>query len=358
MKIILMFILGLNMFIDSNAQVNKIFNVNFFSFYEDWKIIGNRDFSELSNILSVYYTPVRNTDVILNTKYASIVGDVNDLNGFSDMQLLARHTLEKDNLSFNGGINIPSGKTKLNFEEFLTSQVISTDLFNLKTPGFGQGLNVFFGATWLKPLSDNFVMGLGVSYQIKGEYQPLKAIPLKYNPSNEISATAGFDLKLNETSTLTGDLTGIFYGTDEISGVEVFSSGARIITNIRYRKFFGFDFLTLTALYRNIALDELQGVFAVLDNQKINPNQFYFNFSYAQRLSSDVTLEYSLFTSFYEKTAAFFSGYNIFGMGINPEFRVTPDLKIPLFLKYSVGLASSQADLKNFELGAGLVLSF
>ncbi|RPI70252.1 MAG: hypothetical protein EHM47_12425 [Ignavibacteriales bacterium] len=354
MKIIFLCIIALSFIKDLDAQVN----INFYSFYEDWRIINNRDFSELTNIFSINYKPLPNTFFMLSSKYASVGGDVNDLNGLSDMQLLGRHTLEKINLSFNGGVNIPVGKTKLNLDEFLTSQVIGTDIFNLKTPGFGQGLNFFFGATWLKQLSDNFVMGLGVSYQIKGDYQPLAINSLEYNPSNEISATAGFDIKLDETSTLTGDLTGIFYGTDKVNDVEIFSSGGRIITNVVYKKYFGFDYLSILGLYRNIGLDQFQGIFALLDNEKINPDQFYFNFTYSQRFSPNFNMKYSLFASIYEKTASFFSGYNIFGIGINPEFKVSSVLSIPVFLKYSIGITSSQADIKNFELGAGLSLSF
>jgi len=358
MKLIYILVFSLTFIINGYSQTSKVLSINFFSFYEDWEIINNRDFSELSNVFSLRYYPASSTDLMLNAKYASIGGDANDLKGFSDMQFLAKHTLTDYNLSFNGGINIPSGKTKLTQEEFLTSQIISNDLFNLKTPGFGQGLNIFFGATWLKALSDNFVIGTGLSYQIKGEYQPLEESSSNYNPSNEISVTAGFDMKLNETSTLTGDLTGIFYGSDELDGEKIFSSGTRLIANILYRKYSGFDYLSIFVLYRNIALDELEGIFAVLDNEKINPNQFFMSLSYSQRLSSQLRFEYRIFSSIFEKTASFFSGYKIFGISVNPEFIISSNLKIPLFLKYSVGITSSESDLQNFEIGAGLGLSF
>jgi len=358
MKLIYIFVFSLTFIITGYSQANKVLNINFFSFYENWEILNDRSFSELSNIVSLNYYPASNTNLMLNAKYASVGGDENDLKGFSDMQILARHTFAEYNLSLNGGINIPSGKTKLNQEEFLTSQVISNDLFNLRTPGFGQGMNIFFGVTWLNALSDNFVIGTGLSYQVKGEYQPLEDNPSKYNPSNEISATAGFDMKLDQTSTLTGDVTGIFYGSDELDGEKIFSSGTRLIADILYKKYFGFDYLSVFALYRNIALDELEGTFAVLDNEKINPNQFYMSLSYSQRLSSKLRFEYRIFSSIFEKTASFFSGYKIFGISVNPEFIISSSLKIPVFLKYSVGITSSESDLKNFEIGAGLALSF
>ncbi|HSP87266.1 MAG TPA: hypothetical protein VLN45_03980 [Ignavibacteriaceae bacterium] len=358
MKLIYIAIFSLSFICNMYSQANKVFGINYFSFYENWEILNDRSFSELSNMLSLNYYPMSSTNFILNAKHASVGGDVEDLNGFSDMQFLARHSLEDYNLSLNGGINIPSGKTKLNQQEFLTSQVISHDLFNLRTPGFGQGMNIFFGLTWLNVLSDNFVIGTGLSYQIKGEYQPLDENPAKYNPSNEISATAGFDMKLDQSSTLTGDVTGIFYGSDQLDGEEIFSSGTRIITDLLYKKYFGFDYLSIFALYRNIALDELKGEFAVVDNEKINPNQFYLSLGYSQKLSAKVRMEYKIFTSIFEQTASFFSGYKIFGLSVNPEFIISSNLKIPVFLKYSIGVTSSESDLKNFELGAGLGLSF
>jgi len=358
MNLIYIFVFSLTLIIPGYSQANKVLSINFISFYEDWKILNNRDFSELSNIFSVNYYPASNTNLMLNTKYASVGGDVNGLKGFSDMQIIAKHSLSEYNLSLNGGINIPSGKTKLNQKEFLTSQVIGHDLYNLRTPGFGQGMNIFFGVTWLNAISDNFVIGTGLSYQIKGEYQPLEENPSKYNPSNEISATAGFDMKLDQTSTLTGDVTGIFYGSDELDGTKIFSSGTRIISSVLYKKYIGFDYLSIFALYRNIALDELDGIFAVLDNEKINPNQFYLSLSYSQRLSPKVRLEYRFFSSIFEKTTSSFSGYKIFGISVNPEFIISSSLKIPVFLKYSVGITSSESDLKNFEIGAGLALSF
>ena len=41
-------------------------------------------------------------------------------------------------------------------------------------------ITAFIGVTWLQPLSDNFVIGAGVSYQLKSEYQPLAAVDEKY----------------------------------------------------------------------------------------------------------------------------------------------------------------------------------
>lgn len=322
--------------------------------YEGWSTSDSIGFSEFSSILSIGYNPLEYTSLGLVTRYASVGGDVSSLSGLSDMQITIRQKLPDQNLTFDGGVNIPSGKTKLNENEFITSRIISQELFSMRTPNFGQGLNAFLGATWLNQFSDNVVGGLGLSYQLKSEYQPLAAISDKYTPSNELSLTAGLDIKLSETQTITGDFTGIFYGSDKLNGKEIFSSGNRLIFNSMYRQFFGFDFLSLYILYRNVALDQLKGEYAVLDNEKITPNQVYIGAGYNQRFNPSFTLGYGLFTSIYEKTAGYFSGYTIYGASLSPQFMLSPSVSIPVMLKYAVGSAKDKPDLSNYVISTGL----
>jgi len=258
------------------------------------------------------------------------------------------------NLILNGGLNLPSGKTELTSTEFLTSRIISQDIFSMKTPSFGQGLNIFLGATWLHPVSDNFVFGVGAAYQIKNEYQPLDSISDKYKPSNEISVTGGFDIKLSRTSTLTGDVTGIFYGSDKLAGNEVFSTGNRIVSHLLFRQYFDFNVLSFMALYRNVAIDKLKGLYAFIDNEKFTPNQFYLGFFFNQKFSSVFSFEYGVFSSFYEKTASIFSGYNLYGLSLSPEFRLSPIVTLPVLLKFAFGNADQKPDLQNFEIGSGI----
>jgi len=334
-----------------------VFRIKFMPTYESWSVNDSTGFSEFTSIFSAGYNPLKNTSLGLVARYASVGGDVSSLSGLSDMQIIIKQRLPDYNLTFDGGINIPSGKTKLNTDEFITSRIISHELFNMRTSNFGQGLNIFLGATWLHPLSDNVVMGAGISYQLKSEYNPLADTPEKYLPSNEISLTAGLDIKLSETQTITGDFTGIFYGSDKLDGKDIFSSGNRLIFNSMYRQFFGFDYLEFYLLYRNIALDEFKGEYAVLDNKKITPNQVYIGASFNQRINISFSLRYGIFTSIYEKTASYFSGYTLYGVSISPQFIVSSSFSIPILLKYAIGSAKDKTDLQNFEVSAGIKLN-
>ncbi len=335
--------------------------INIMPVYESWSVNDSSDFSEFTNIISAGYNPLTNTSVGLVTRYASAstkLGSINsDLSGLSDLQLFVNQKLPDENLSFDAGFNIPTGKTKLNPTEFAVSQVVSQELFGLKTSNFGQGLNAFIGATWLHPLSDDAVVGAGVSYQFKSEYQPLNIADYKYAPSNEVSLTAGLDIKLSETQTISGDLIGIFYGSDKLNGKEVFSSGNRIIFNSMYRQFFGYDFLSIGLLYRNVALDELKGDNAVLDNEKITPNQFYIDASYNQYFNASFSLGYGLFTSLYEKTAGYFSGYTLYGIRLSPQFKLSSSISVPVMLRYVIGSADGKTDLSSYAVSGGIKVS-
>ena len=68
----------------------------------------------------------------------------------------------------NLGANLPSGKSEVTPEEFVTLSVISQSLFNFRTPSLGQGLGYTPGLTVAFPLGNQLALGLGVAYQRRG----------------------------------------------------------------------------------------------------------------------------------------------------------------------------------------------
>lgn len=338
-------------------QTENTFSLTVFPIYESWNIFNNPDFSEFTTIVSLNYLPERNTNISAASRYASVSGDIKKLKGFSDMQLFGSHRFQEYNLTLNAGLNIPSGKTKLDQDEFFTSRLISQNLFNLNTSNFGQGLNAFLGATYTIPLSDVFVIGAGVSYQIKTEYQPTSLIDQKYQPSNEISFTTGFDVKLSESSVFTADVTGIFYGNDKVDGEEIFSAGNRFVFNSIYKQYFGFDLFSVVILYRYIGAGEYELNNSLVESEKINPNQFLTGLSYNHRVSPVFSLKYGFAFNIYEKTAVLLSGYNLFELSLAPEFKISSSVSIPAILRYSHGSANDKPDLNSYEVGAGIKIS-
>jgi hypothetical protein len=330
-------------------------SVYFSPLYQDWSIGSNYSFYELTNLLSLNYSQWRNTNFNLVTRYSSVGGNAGNLRGFSDTQIAFNYKIPSYNLLIDAGISIPTGKTELTLDEYETSLLISQSVFALQTPGFGQGMNVFLGASYLISATKDVALGAGLSYQYRSEYRPLKDIEADYTPSDEITATAGIDIRLDKVSSLTGDLTGIFYGSDKLNDKKVFSAGRRILANVMYRRYFRFDVLTVTAAYRNGALDKLEGLPSPAENDKVNPDRFSLNAGYRQHVSSLLNLGYNIFFISFEETVLYYSGYNFFGAAFTPEFKLSPSVKIPLRIKYMSGSAEDKPSLNNFDIGAGII---
>ena len=234
----------------------------------------------------------------------------------------------------------------------------------MRTPNFGEGTNVILGVSWIHQLSDNYVAGLGASYQIKSEYQPLSGYTDKYKPANEISVTGGIDIKLSETQTLTGDIMSVFFGNDKVNGNEVFSSGNTTVVDAVYKQYFGFNGLTAVLLYNIISEKYFEdnmfsnNITSSIESLKLNPNKLYMGVNFNQRFSYKYSLNYGIFLSLFEKTASFFSDYTLYGFSINPNIKVSSELSIPVILKYSRGSAPNKPDISSFNFAAGINILF
>lgn len=341
------------------VQDNKnAFLMEITSTYEGRTLNDSTDFSELTNLLALKYFIGKDTRFSLAARYAMVGGDIDELSGFSDTQLLITQYFANRKFGIEAGVNIPSGKTELTEDEFLSSRVISQNIFGVNTSSFGQGLNAFLGLTFNQQVSDNFILGAGISYQLKNEYQPLKDINDKYLPSDEISATLGFDSKLSEFSTLSMDVTGIFYQSDKLNGEKVFTAGNRFIFNSLFRQYFGRNVFFINLLYRLISVDKIEGAPDILDNEKNNPNQFYGSLGYFHNINTSFSINYTAFVSLYQETNSFYSGYTMFGLRLSPEFRISKNLRLPLLVRYSTASASDKPTLTHFDVGGGIKLNF
>jgi hypothetical protein len=345
---------------ESNPGNSRLTFIQILPYYQSWKseiAKGNNEsenISQLSNIFSINYPFSRTLALSLRGAYAKVSGDVYSLNGFCDSQLAFKYRLLKYNLVLDAGINIPHGKEKLSPDEFNTSRIISQNIFRMHVPNLGQGLNFYAGMAWAHPVSDHMVIGLGASYQVRGEYQPGSNDPMKYQPSDEFLLTGGLDYRLTENSSLSLDITGIFYGSDMVENEEIFSAGRRMIANLMYRYAFRYDQLSLLILYRDQALDELKGELASGENEKVNPNLFAVVGKYHHRISRILNLAYIIDARLYEETSSPFSGFQIYALGLEPLFRISAQFEVPVILKFYSGKNKDGTNITGFETGMGL----
>ena len=334
----------------SNINVKLLNQVQF------WDINEESDLYQISNQFQINYLPNRNTSININTSYSSSEVMTKKLSGLTDLQIQLSQKVKSINTVFDVGINLPTGKSSLTNSEFASTILLSRNVFNFRNPVLGQGTNIFIGASWAEEVSENFVIGAGLSYQIRGEYQPFEKQDSKYKPSNELLVSGGVDLRIDKSNTLSADIVGIFFNEDKVDGNVVFTAGNRFIYSLGYKQYFNNNVLRITARYRYSAEDELQNLAAVT-NEKFTSNYFMLAFSFYHSVSRLVSIQYNFEAKFFEETLKLYSGYSSFSPGVIFFFEVTNRFEIPLHVKYILG-SKEGSTINGIDTGIGINLKF
>jgi hypothetical protein len=234
--------------------------------------------------------------------------------------------------------------------------------YNFYVPSYGQGFNVSPAVTWALPVGENLSCGLGASYRDKGSFTPLAFID-DYDPGDEVLLTGGLDWRAGETAKLSFDLIVTFYGTDKIKTSKVYAAGNRFVAHIQFRQNFAHDELWLFARYLSRGKNSLSVGGALLpENAKSAPDQIEMFGHYSRRFNRRVAVgflaEGRYFTT--PATAEPYSsaGISIAGLGLSPEFMLSPIFRVPARFKYLFGRTKSGQNLSGLEIGIGMGASF
>jgi hypothetical protein len=327
-------------------------------YYQTWSGIEDSDINQYSSRFSINHFFNRDIKVSIQGGYAKSEALQNNMSGVSDAQLALNYRLRKFNTAFDVGVNLPTGKEQIEMTNFSSSVLLNQDVFNLRMPVSGQGTNIFAGITWAKDISDNIVICLGASYQVKGEYSPIEDDTITYKPSNELLLTSGIDFRLNKSTTISGDIIGIIYGEDKINDINSFSAGTKIIASLIFKQYYEFNSLIIFLRYRNSDEEKFYGVSEITYSEKINPNNIMVLVDFNHYISKVLTLHYLAEGRFYEKTIAPYSGYNVYGIGIGANIYPSSNFSFPLTAKYYFGNSEDSSSIKGYELGFGLQISF
>ncbi len=338
--------------------INQQGSITIMPYYQRWSVRDNFDFSEFSTSVSLYVPAGREWSLLLRGLPASVNGDVTRLSAFTDTQLGLSYHVENPDIVFTLGVNLPTGKKELTQDEFGTSIILSNSVFNLQVPNFGQGLNISPGLVYATPLSDDLVLGLGISYQYKGSYKTLANYD-DYNPGDEVVVTGGFDVRLEEATNLSADIVVTTYGTDKLGSDDVLSPSTKIAVNAQLLKGLGSDMLTLFGQFLlkgtskftvgNLMIDEVD---------KIEPNRFDLQGRYAARLSERFIMALIVEGRLYESTEVNFAGKNMFGVGFDSDILLSKSLTLPVKMKYQTGALKDGTTLSSVSGGVGLMVKF
>jgi len=326
--------------------------------FQSWKVNPIGTISEMSIPVEMYYPFDRRWSVKINIGQASANGkDMASVSGLSDTQIQLNHYLESSNLVLSLGMNVPTGKRELMLREFNTTALLSQNMLGFETPIFGQGFNLSPGLTWAFPAGEIVVLGLGMSYQIKGGYKPIAKMSGDYNPGGELLITAGLDARTGEAESFSFDLIWTNYKADKIGSDEIFRAGSKIMAAVQYQKYFGRDLLWLFARYRSRSKNHVIVAGTSTEALKIQPDEVDCTGLYNHLISKQISWNFSAEIRLLQKTDAF-DRISILKLGIGSDWTISPSLLMPVKLGFGAGRFGNQKSLTGAEISLGLEYRF
>lgn len=327
--------------------------------FQSWAADQGETISEFSTLAMVYFPLNDRMGMSVMSSQAMVSSDISTkLSGLTDTQVNMNYYSEKISTLVSLGVNLPTGKKMLTANQFTTSYLISLKQYNFRVPNFGQGLNISPGLSWAYPVRETFVIGIGISYQYRGPFTPFESMTGQYDPGEEILITGGADLRISETATCAADIVYTSYGKDKLDGQETFQSGNKFITTVQLKINAGYNEFRLLGCYRTKDKNQIAIAGGFLpDEQKTIPDQLdilgQYRFRWGQGHYTSLIGE----MRFYNKTSIW-GKTNILTLGVAPEFTLSPRVRMPVRLKYSIGNIDNGSKLSGIEIGLGLHFAF
>lgn len=183
------------------------------------------------------------------------------LSGFTDARLRAVGRLSSG-VALTLGLNLPTGKTSLDPEEFSAFRILAAPALGLRFPRLGSGVSGTAGVVLSRELGSAWAGAVGVSYELRGSYEPGTVVAAlsnaDYSPGDALRVSLGIDGLVGQSGMTLG-LTAEFYPnqdriTDSALGEDGFLStqlGPVISADLQLRLGArGFRELTLYAVER------------------------------------------------------------------------------------------------------------
>ena len=175
---------------------------------------------------------------------------------------------------------------------------------------------------------------------------------------DEIILTSGMDYRIGATSMISVDGIYSIYATDKVGDKEVFASGNRLMVNLQFKKYFGYDNLWLFTRYRTKEKNVIAQAGSMdLAREEMTPNQFEYMGQFQFHPTQMMALGIVVNGRYYEDTNDY-PGVNIVGFGITPEIRISQKLIIPLRFLYFLGSYQNGSRISGLETTLGFSFGF
>ena len=217
--------------------------------YQMWKVQPNyRPITQISMPFSLLFPlGAKMTLNIANTPAYSWWVDDRKILGLSDTWIQANYEIQEDRLMLNAGICLPTGKTRLDTNQYvLSKEMLSRNIFQYRLPLYGQGFSMKMGIMYAIPLTEQAMLGLGGQYIKRRPYHPVvyeytyKSLngqdmtgrwDSEYQPGDEATFQVGVDFLATKNLRLSVDGLYTYYWRDRLAGEEVYGAGGKLTLN-------------------------------------------------------------------------------------------------------------------------------
>lgn len=336
-----------------NGELHRTISIS--PYFQSWSSDSETftDFSEYSLHMRLIYPVHRQFSFALSGAQGETGGDLSDLAGITDLQLTTQYSIPEAGLAFSLRFNLPSGQKELTQDQLVTSTELANPVYRMRVPNFGQGLNIAPGFIWAYEASPTMAFGLGAAYKYNGKYKPAEFYS-DFDPGDEITLTAGGDLRVARNSEIKTDIIYTMYSADEFNAQEVLEAGQKIVAILEFRQYFDRNVLSLFTRYRSRSNST---VLLTNTETKTIPNSIDIFAHYLLQSNPAVSVRFLGEMRIYEDLEQPLTGGTLFALGVQPAFRIGDKLRIPASLKFNTGSLGDDS-LTGLELGLGLSLDF
>ena len=142
------------------------------------------------------------------------------LSGITDTRVRATGRLTP-NISVTLGLNVPTGKTSLDAEEFSAFRVLAAPPLSFQIARLGSGFSGTAGVVLSRQLGEAWAGALGLSYEMRGSYDPGVLIAAlsssDYSPGDALRVSLGLDGLVGENGMTFGLSAALYPNDDRIS---------------------------------------------------------------------------------------------------------------------------------------------
>ena len=170
-----------------------------------------------------------------------------DIAGLTDTQIRANLVLGTDRVIITGGVNLPTGQSRVAPNQQAAANLIGSDFLAFPISNMGTGFGGTGGVAIAQPVGD-WSLGFGLGMRQSAGYEPFGptagTATLRYQPGAEYRGRIGLERPVGTGRFLIG-LTYSKFGNDDLSG-SVYNTGDRYFAQADFNNTVGSGRLSIT----------------------------------------------------------------------------------------------------------------